>query len=157
MNRERNIPLQLEAVKSDLGSLFRSQRLAVLATHTEGQPYTSLVAFSCSDDLKSLFFVTGRATRKYANLTKDPRVAMLVDNRSNEAVDFRQSMAVTATGTVEEVQRAEAENLVYAYLTKNPHLEDFLSSPTCALLRIRVERYYLVQRFQNVVEIDVKS
>ncbi|MBN1104468.1 MAG: pyridoxamine 5'-phosphate oxidase family protein [Deltaproteobacteria bacterium] len=147
----------MQAVKSDLAALFRSQRLAVLATHAQGQPYTSLVAFSCSDDLKSLFFVTGRVTRKYANLTNDSRVALLVDNRSNEAADFRQSMAVTATGTVEEVQKAEAENLVHAYLAKNPHLEHFLSSPSCALLRIRIKKYYIVQRFQNVVEIDVKS
>jgi hypothetical protein len=82
---------------------------------------------------------------------------MLVDNRSNEAVDFRQSIAVTATGKVAEVERHEARGLVRAYLAKNPHLEEFLSSPTCALLRIRVEKYYLVQRFQNVVEIHVKS
>jgi heme iron utilization protein len=148
--------LNLQAVKKDLVELFRSQRLAVLATGGGSDPYTSLVAFSHSDDLKSLFFVTGRATRKYANLTKDPRVAMLVDNRSNKTADFRESMAVTATGRAEEVQRPEAEELVRAYLAKNPHLEDFLSSPSCALIRIRVERYYLVQRFQNVVEIQVK-
>jgi heme iron utilization protein len=148
--------LELETVKSDLAGLFQTQRLGVLATQAEGQPYTSLVAFSSSNDLKSLFFVTGRATRKYANLIKDARVAMLVDNRSNEAVDFRQSIAVTATGTVEEVQRQEVRDLVQAYLAKNPHLEDFLDSPSCALLRIHVGRYYLVQRFQNVVEIDVK-
>ncbi|MBN1102304.1 MAG: pyridoxamine 5'-phosphate oxidase family protein [Deltaproteobacteria bacterium] len=148
--------MQLEAVKSDLAALFGSQRLAALATGGGGHPYTSLVAFAHSDDLKSLFFVTGRATRKYANLTKDPRVAMLVDNRSNETSDFRESMAVTATGRAGEIQRTEAEELVRAYLAKNPHLEDFLSSPSCALIRIRVERYYLVQRFQNVVEIRVK-
>ena len=148
--------MQLEAVKSDVAALFRSQRLAVLATGGGGHPYTSLVAFSHSDDLKSLFFVTGRATRKYANLAKDPRVAMLVDNRNNETSDFRESRAVTATGRAEEVQRPEAAELVRAYLAKNPHLEDFLSSPSCALIRIRVARYYLVQRFQNVVEIRVK-
>ena len=149
--------MELETVKSDLAGLFQTQRLGVLATQAGGQPYTSLVAFSSSDDLKSLLFVTGRATRKYGNIKKDPRVALLVDNRSNEAVDFRQSIAVTATGKVTEVERHEARGLVRAYLAKNPHLEEFISSPTCALLRIRVEKYYLVRRFQNVVEIHVKS
>lgn len=36
----------------DIRNTFRSQRFAVLATHAEGQPYTSLVAFAVTDDLR---------------------------------------------------------------------------------------------------------
>ena len=79
--------------------LFESQKLAVLGTQNEGQPYANLVAFAPSDDLKSLYFVTARATRKYANIEADARVTVLIDNRSNEDADFSQAAAVTATGT----------------------------------------------------------
>ena len=93
----------ISKVKRNLRKLLRSQPLAVLATQNQGQPYASLVAFASSDDLKSLYFATTRATRKYANLSGDSRVAMLVDNRSNNASDFSLAMAATATGTAVEV------------------------------------------------------
>jgi general stress protein 26 len=121
--------------------LFESQKLAVLGTQNEGQPYANLVAFAPSHDLKCLYFVTARATRKYANIEADARVTVLIDNRSNQDSDFSQAAAVTALAI---------------YLAKHPMLEDFVRSPSCALLQIRVETYYLVRRFQNVMELHVK-
>ena len=147
----------LKDFEKDLKSLFDSQNLGVLATQKHGQPYTNLVAFSPSKALKYLFFATARATRKYANLTADPRVAMLIDNRSNKPSDFQWAMGVTATGVSEELAFSDRETYLAAYLAKHPHLEDFVSSPSCAFLRIRVETYYIVTRFQNVVEIHVRS
>lgn len=144
-------------MKEDLKGLFALQRLAVLATQNEGQPYTNLVAFTASKDLKQLFFATTRATRKYANLTADSRVAMLIDNRSNEAADFRWAMAVTATGKVEEIEGHEREKALKIYLAKHPHLEEFVSSPSCALLKISVDRYRVASRFQEVIEVHVKQ
>ena len=143
-------------MRRDLEELFTNQTLAVLSTQNEGQPYASLVAFAASKDLKALFFATTRATRKYANLSSNPRVAMLVDSRSNEVSDFRWAMAVTATGKAEEVEGQEREKALKTYLAKHPHLDDFVSSPSCALLRMRVERYYVASRFQNVIEVHVK-
>lgn len=144
-------------MRKDLRELFTAQPLAVLSTQNEGQPYASLVAFATSEDLKALFFATTRATRKYANLSSDPRVAMLVDSRSNEVSDFRWAMAVTATGRAEEVEGQEKEKVLRIYLAKHPHLDDFVSSPSCALFKIRVERYYVATRFQNVTEVHVKQ
>jgi hypothetical protein len=42
------------------------------------------------------------------------------------------------------------------YLAKHPMLKDFVQSPSCSLLQVKVETYYLVRRFQNVVELHVK-
>jgi heme iron utilization protein len=72
-----------ESIEETLRALFRTQRLAVLSTQGSGQPYASLVAFVASDDLQYLYFATARTTRKYHHLDVDPRVAMLMDNRSN--------------------------------------------------------------------------
>ncbi len=141
--------------KADLISFFRSQPLAVLATHNKGQPYGSLVAFAATQDLNYLIFSTTRSTRKFANLSEDPRVAMVIDNRSNHPSDLRFARAVTATGRAEEIPKDASEHLLKTYLNKHPHLEDFVASPSCALIRIRVEVYYLVTRFQNVVEIHL--
>jgi nitroimidazol reductase NimA-like FMN-containing flavoprotein (pyridoxamine 5'-phosphate oxidase superfamily) len=136
--------------------LFESQKLAVLGTQNEGQPYANLVAFAPSHDLKSLYFVTARATRKYANIEADARVTVLIDNRSNQDSDFSRAAAVTATGRAKEVVASKRDEVLAIYLAKHPMLEEFVRSPSCALLRVEVKTYYLVRRFQNVMELHVK-
>ena len=144
-------------LKKFLKDLFSSQRLAVLATQGKGQPYGNLVAFVATNDLKHLLFATTRATRKYANISENPRVAMVMDNRSNKEADFHQAAAVTATGTVNEVEPSERETLLKVYLSGHPYLKDFVSSPTCALLKMRVDTYYVVRQFQNVMELHIRG
>ena len=144
-------------LKKFLKDLFFSQRLAVLATQGKGQPYGNLVAFMATNDLKHLLFATTRATRKYANISKNPRIAMVIDNRSNQEADFHQAAAVTATGIVKEVEGSEKEPLLRLYLSKHPYLKDFVSSPTCALLKMNVETYYVVRQFQNVMELHIRK
>jgi nitroimidazol reductase NimA-like FMN-containing flavoprotein (pyridoxamine 5'-phosphate oxidase superfamily) len=142
-------------LKKLLNDLFSSQPLAVLATQSKGQPYANLVAFAANDDLKSLLFATARATRKYANITMDPRVAMVMDSRTNQIVDFQRAIAVTATGIVEEVKGIERNHLLKLYLLKHPHLKKFATSPACALLRVKVDTYYVVRRFQKVMTLTM--
>ncbi len=143
-------------LRKTLEALFDSQRLGVLATYGGGQPYSSLVAFAATNDLKYLVFATTRATRKYANLSAESRVAMLVDNRSNQDSDFHRAIAVTALGTAKEVKESERDRFLRLYLAKHPYLEEFVNSPICALLKVSVDRYYMVSRFQNVMELHMR-
>ena len=101
-------PVKEEAqIREILLELFSSQKLGVLGTHQAGQPYGSLVAFAATPDLKSLVFATTRATRKFANLRSDPRVSMVLDNRSNRVADFRKAVAATALGQAKETKGKE--------------------------------------------------
>jgi nitroimidazol reductase NimA-like FMN-containing flavoprotein (pyridoxamine 5'-phosphate oxidase superfamily) len=146
-----------ERIKSTLRELFQAQQLAVLATREDdGQPYASLMAFAASGDLRQLLLVTSRSTRKYANLSADPRVSLLIDSRSHQSSDVHEAVAVTVLGEAEEVIGAERDGLLANYLAKHPHLESFATSPSCALLRVWVRSYYLVSRFQEVVELHVR-
>jgi general stress protein 26 len=138
-----------------LGELFRSQKLAALSTHNDGQPYASLVAFYAADDLKHIYFVTPKTTRKFANLIADSRVAVMVNSSTNQASDFHRAISVTAIGKAEEIEGSEKAPIVNRYLVKHPHLEEFVRSPTCALVRISVKTYYLVKNFQNVMELHL--
>jgi nitroimidazol reductase NimA-like FMN-containing flavoprotein (pyridoxamine 5'-phosphate oxidase superfamily) len=138
-----------------LVEMIRYQKLAVLATQSTGQPYASLVSFAATPDLKNLIFATTRSTRKYANLQADSRVAMLVDDRQNRDTDIHRAAAVTATGTVEEVPPADRDEFLKIYLSKHPYLKEFVQSPTCALLRVHVNTYYVVRRFQTVMELHI--
>jgi heme iron utilization protein len=139
--------------KEIVQSLLTSQRLAVLSTQMSGRPYSNLIAFAATEDLKYIFFATGRATRKYANLTADPWVSLLIDNRSNQEKDFDEASAVTVLGTVEEALDSDREEYLQLYLKKHPYLEEFVTAPTCALIMVKVEKYIVVTQFQEVREI----
>jgi nitroimidazol reductase NimA-like FMN-containing flavoprotein (pyridoxamine 5'-phosphate oxidase superfamily) len=142
-------------LKNELKKLFKKQRLAVLATHKNGQPYSSLVAFAVTEDLKHIIFATSRSTRKYEHFSSDGRVALLIDNRTNKVADFHSAIAVTAVGTAIEPDENSRQQLTHLYLAKHPHLKDFIQSPTCALIQVSVKTYYVVRTFQNVMELHV--
>jgi nitroimidazol reductase NimA-like FMN-containing flavoprotein (pyridoxamine 5'-phosphate oxidase superfamily) len=138
--------------KSLLTNLFAFQKLAVVATSDQGQPYASLVAFAVDENLAHLYFVTPRSTRKYAYLSAEERVAVLVNNSSNSDADFHRAVSVTARGRARELTGKEREAPLNRYLAKHPYLRDFAAAPSCALIDVRVETYYLVKNFQNVTE-----
>ena len=144
-----------EEIRSQLRALCISQKLAVVSTQSDGQPYASLVAFVASDDLRHLYFVTARTTRKFANLTKDSRVAVLINSSMNQESDFHDAASITVTGTAEEIGDPERKNILELYLSKHPYLEDFVRAPSCAVIKITTRSYYLVQNFQNVMELHI--
>ena len=130
-----------------------NQTLGVLATSDGGQPYGSLVAYAATADLGALLFATARATHKFANLTTDPRASLVVDSRGSGVADFYLASAATAVGAAVEVNTRREPLELELYLARHPHLDGFVSSPTCALLRLTVDRYYFVTRFQTVIEL----
>jgi nitroimidazol reductase NimA-like FMN-containing flavoprotein (pyridoxamine 5'-phosphate oxidase superfamily) len=138
-----------EEISELVRNLLTSQRFAVLATESEGQPYSNLVAFAEADNLRSLLFVTGRDTKKYSNTIASKRVAVLVDNRTNQPSDLDKAVAVTALGTIEEVSTDYRGYLSAIYLSKHPQLEGFLRKPSNALMRVAVTDY-IVASFESV-------
>ncbi|GAB6145328.1 pyridoxamine 5'-phosphate oxidase family protein [Desulfocicer niacini] len=134
-------------------SLFDGEALAVLATQKDQQPYASLLAFAADAPLDHLFFLTPTATRKYANLMANPRVALLVNNSRNQPSDIQDAVSVTATGTATEISGPEKNQHLALYLQRHPHLKGFATDPATAMFRVTVNRYFMVSRFQDVVEI----
>lgn len=133
--------------------LLADHRIGVLATTGPGHPHQSLMAYAASPDLSRIVIVTPRATRKYANLTDDRAVSFLVDSRKNTAADLAEAVAVTAYGRCAPVEDGDCDELISLYLEKHPAMEDFVHSPTTSVLMIEVERYDVVERFQNVTQV----
>jgi len=129
--------------------LLASQRFAVIATQSKGQPYSNLVAVAEADNLRSLLFVTSRGTKKYSNTITNKKVAVLVDSRTNQASDLNRAIAITALGIIEEVAADNKDYLSGIYLSKHPQLEDFLHKPSNALMRVAVTDY-IVASFESV-------
>jgi heme iron utilization protein len=136
-----------------LKNLFQQQMLGVLATHATAVPYVSLVAFAETEDLKRLVFITSRSTRKFTNITANSNVSMLVDNRSNQAADFSQALAVSIIGHAVEVQGRQIAELFPLFLGKHPDLKSFTLDSSFALMTVLVDRYIIVRGFADVTEV----
>jgi nitroimidazol reductase NimA-like FMN-containing flavoprotein (pyridoxamine 5'-phosphate oxidase superfamily) len=139
-------------IRALLRELFRTQRYAVLATDDQGQPFTSLMAFADAADLTQLVLLTERATRKFANLQGNARVALLMDDRGNKGSDTQDAVAVTVTGLAQEVTGEAAAPLLALFLARHPQLREFSASASCAVVRVGVDSYRVVSSFQRVIE-----
>ena len=145
----------VDKVSKMVRHVLENQNLAVLATLGNGRPYANLVAFFAVKSLKEIVFATRCTTRKYMNIIKDARVAMLIDTRSNNSEDFHKAIAVTITGKAQKVEGEDRQKLAGLYLEKFPHLIEFVSSSQCGLFKVVVNKYTVVSEFQNVVELEV--
>ena len=135
-----------------LRELCSEQQLAVLATENATTPYTSLVAVAITPDQRKILFATSRGTRKWVNLSNNPKVSILIDNRNNQVKDFNQAAAATFLGTAEELSDTDRESGVLIYLSRHPQMAEFVASPNTALFCVKVRSIYLVTRFQKINE-----
>jgi hypothetical protein len=136
-----------------LRGLLETQRFAVLSTrHRDGHPYASLVAFRVDAELRQLVFCTRRSTRKFANLEAEGRVALLIDDRSNDEAALQQAAAVTVLGACVEAHGAEREALSGWFLQRHPAMSAFVQSEDCAVIKVEVHVFTLVTRFQELIE-----
>ena len=124
---------------------------AVLATTADGQPYTSLVAYALTPDGKGVVFITPKATRKYRNILKNPRVSLLIDTRTNTSKDYMQAESVTMLGNARPIRRGKTRTeLADIFLKKHPKLEGIIHSRETALIFIKITRCIHVTKFQSV-------
>ena len=99
--------------------------------------------------------MTPNTTRKYDNLTSNPKVSILVNDSRNKPDDIYNAISVTGTGVCEVLDKSTGRDKLDLYLEKHPNLTDFSRAPTTAFIQIEMNRYFMVNRFQNVVEIRI--
>lgn len=134
-----------------LRTLFAQQLFAVLATLGERTPHLNIVSFAAADELRTILLATPRQTAKFANLQARPEVSLFVDNRSNRPRDLEQAHGVEIAGRASQTEGVAHERYRELFLARFPDLEEFLASAGTALVAVRVRRYDLVYRFQDVV------
>jgi nitroimidazol reductase NimA-like FMN-containing flavoprotein (pyridoxamine 5'-phosphate oxidase superfamily) len=144
-----------EKIFNQIQHLLNAQYFGVLATQGIEYPYCTLVGYAASPDYKEIIFATIRETRKYKNLKKTPNVSMLIDSQTNQVNDFKDTEALTVLGSAREVGTNSDNDYLAIYLKKHPYLKEFVSEPNCALIKVNVSKYILVNNFQNVREYTI--
>lgn len=146
-----------EALRERIDRLLKSQLQGVLATQQHTQPYTSLMAFAHTPDLRFLILATYRDTQKHANLLLNSAVSFLIDDRSNDPADYQNAVAISACGCAQVVPEEERAAFLAIYLAKHSTLQAFVASPDCVLLRIAVSCYRVVSQFQAVALLPIEA
>ncbi len=143
----------LDEVRSLIDNICRTQFFGVLATCVENNPYTTLVAFALEEDLGRLFFATPRDTKKYTHLTANSSASFLIHNSSNVPEDITKAVGITISGKATELSKEGARECVDHYLAKHPQMREFTLSENTAFVSLEIERFDIVERFQNVTVI----
>jgi nitroimidazol reductase NimA-like FMN-containing flavoprotein (pyridoxamine 5'-phosphate oxidase superfamily) len=145
---------ELDSMKMNkLRSLFDSQPIAVLGTSSD-DPYSCLVGFKITDDFKYLIFATMRDRLKYRQITTNPRVSLMIDDRSDQKHDFKKTTSVTIIGTAEDIKGKHRQDYAELLLEKHPVLEEFINDNDCAVMRVSIDRMYVVSNFESVLKIE---
>lgn len=144
-------------LRDTIKGLLAKQRLTVLATQGDIYPYNTLVGYAFTKDLKVIIFSTMKDTRKYRNLVSNPFVSLLVDSRRNDIGDFKDALALTVIGKAKKVRASLKAKYRRLYLEKFPYLKEFIRDPDNRLIALQVERYILVRRFQEVLELQISK
>ena len=159
MTTKEQIPVKTQkgaaVIPERLKALNSEEYFAVLATDDGQQPYTSLVAYALTPDTKKIIFATPKNTRKYTNIIHSANVALLIDNRSKRKKNLLETEAITIIGMAKPVRKGKAwDELAKIFLMKHPDLEEFINSPTTALMAVDITQCVHVSRFQTVSVLD---
>jgi PPOX class probable F420-dependent enzyme len=115
--------------KDALVQFVRARRLAVLATiSADGIPQAAVVGVAATDD-GEIIFDTTRTSRKFVNLTRQPRVALAI------GCDWADEQTVQLEGTAGEVPHDHPA--VAAYYQQFPTGRERAGWPGIVYVRVR--------------------
>jgi heme iron utilization protein len=139
------------SVPERLKSLDKTRLHAVLATEFDSQPYTSLIAYALTPDMRSILFITPKFTHKYKNMMKNSRVSLLIDTRSNTKKDYMGAEAVTILGNAVSVRKGKKwSELADLFIQKHSKLKEVINSSETALIAVKISACIHVTQFQSV-------
>ncbi len=160
--KQQKLPDRVEreaiSVRDRLIELDKEQPLAVLATESDGQPYTSLIAYALTPDAEGVVFLTPRSTRKYRNIRKNENVALLIDSRKNRPEDYLSADSISILGKAYPMRKSEKRSSLETIITKkHPVLRKIMDSPETALILVKIHLCIHVTGFQRVSVWEVRS
>ena len=130
----------------DMKALLREKDICVLATASKNVPHTSLMAYAANEAGTELYMATRRDTRKFANISENPLVSVLVDTREEDLPGRRgAARALTVGATAEVAASGGAQTLARGrILSRHPEMRGFLDDPEVAVLVLRIRTLLLL-------------
>jgi len=125
-----------ETLKKYILSYLEKNRLMSLATSDGSKPWVSTVFFAYDTDL-NIYFISVPNTRKITNLTKNPQVAIVI-NQSQPAGELVQGLQIE--GKAEKLDKEEEKEELEIYRKRYGWADDYLHDHE--LYKIKPEKVY---------------
>ena len=104
-----------------IGILDANRKMAVSTVRPDGWPQTTIVGYA--NDGWTVYFLIFRSSQKFANIKRDDRVSIAVDNDSRNLGEVK---AVFAGSHASEVTDPDERKLAWTMLVeRHPNLADF--------------------------------
>jgi len=128
--------------------LVREARMGALASlMSDGSPYASLVTVATATDNAPLLLLS-RLARHTENIRRDPRVSLLIDERSG--VDPLRGMRVSVAGRIAPTDDASAAR---RFLARHLSASGYATFADFGFWRIEIDSAHLVAGFGRIVEL----
>jgi nitroimidazol reductase NimA-like FMN-containing flavoprotein (pyridoxamine 5'-phosphate oxidase superfamily) len=127
-----------ESLKKKIVTLLSEYRTMRIATiRPDGWPQTTAVGYA--NDGLTLYFLCAKDSQKAANLARDDRVSLAIDNDAAQVMQIKGvSMAARAHRVVDEAEGAKALALLFARYPAQDVMMLALPSPgDVAIFRVR--------------------
>lgn len=124
-------------------TILRENSLCVLCTEADKNPHCSLMTYLPSKDLRLLYLVSTRKSRKFKNLLVNPRVSVLIDSRQHQAAQ-KNIVSVTFAGLFEPLPDAAVMPIKRDFAEKHPELSEILNHPGSVVFAITLKSYLLL-------------
>jgi len=124
-------------IPEEMARMIRERDLCVLATSAGDVPHASLMSYAVEPDLQYIHMATPANSRKWANLKRNPNMALLIDEREKAVARNRpQTRALTVGCELSPVDDDEEKARILEIIAAaHPHLRDFLTAPEIEIIR----------------------
>jgi hypothetical protein len=78
----------------------------------------------------------------------------MIDDRDRRQSDFEESTSITVIGTAEDTGSKIRKKYAALLVNRYPELTDFVNSPDCAVIRVKVDKIYITSEFESVLKIE---
>jgi nitroimidazol reductase NimA-like FMN-containing flavoprotein (pyridoxamine 5'-phosphate oxidase superfamily) len=131
--------------------ILQTQRLCVLATSWQEEPYCSLMGYLWDQDTGDFYMVTSSESRKFRNLNQNPRVSLLLDTRTTEKPrDGASIRALTVQGKAQLFSGPGiGEEVLKRMQQVHPQLRNLLQNQKVVVVRVRPISFLLLDGVEN--------
>ncbi len=127
-------------------SLLKQSDLCVLATCRDNKPHCSLMTYITDDEGLTIYMITNEQTVKWANVTANPRISLLIDTRTTVSAQAGSNlMALTVEGTVvRQENKEERRRVIERIVSRKPRLGELAADERAVPLVVRAHSFLLL-------------
>jgi len=137
-------------------ALLLGKNVCVLATVSGATPHCSFMAYITDENCREVYMFTRRDSKKFANVTKNRSVSLLVDSRG--VSDPRRIQALTVSGVFKPIgDPLKRARIRKSFLSRHPHLKELVDHPDAELLRVRIDSFLLLDGPSKAYFVEVEA